>query len=112
MHKMGDVGEGLQCDFGAIEGTPTGDAARLQLLGASILALDVRLARIPGAARFVKDVLYGPGKRSHGVSFGDVKTFAQTKRMARRKTRDPRHSAAVPADDEAGRSPQRMMSKL
>jgi len=57
VHQVSYVGERLQRDLCAVEGAAARSAARLQLLGATLLALGIRLVGIPGTARFVEDAL-------------------------------------------------------
>ena len=61
VHQMRHIGDGLQRDLGAIEGTATGGGAGYQLLGAALLAFFFRLALILAASRFVEHFLYFAG---------------------------------------------------
>ena len=57
MDEMGDIGDRLQRDLGAVEGAAAGGSAGLQLLGAALLALRFRFVLVLAAARLVEDVL-------------------------------------------------------
>ncbi len=57
MHQMRDVGDRLQRDFGAVEGTAACRAARLQLFRAALLTLFFRFRGVLRARRLVEDVL-------------------------------------------------------
>ena len=59
MDQMGDVGEGLQRDLGAVEGAAACGTAGLELLGAALFALGLGFVRILGTARLVEDALDG-----------------------------------------------------
>ncbi len=65
VHEMGYVRNGLQRDLGAVEGTSASRAARLQLLGAALLAFLPGLGLVLGAAGFVEDLLDFVRQRAH-----------------------------------------------
>nr|WP_202816495.1 hypothetical protein [Immundisolibacter cernigliae] len=65
MHQVRHVGDRLQRDLGAVEGATAGRAAGLQLLGATLLALLVRLALVLVATGLVEDVLDRARQRAH-----------------------------------------------
>jgi hypothetical protein len=50
VHQMGDIGDRLQRDLGAVEGAAAGRARRAQLLGAALLAFLLRFSLVLAAA--------------------------------------------------------------
>ena len=65
VNEMGDIGQGLQRDLGAVKGAAAGGAARLQLLGAALLAFGLRLVGVLAAAGLVEDILDLGRQRTH-----------------------------------------------
>jgi hypothetical protein len=54
---MGHVGDRLQRDLGTVEGATAGSPARLELLGAALLALLLGLALVLAATGLIENVL-------------------------------------------------------
>jgi hypothetical protein len=69
VHEVGNVGNRLKRDLGAVKGASSGRAAGLQLLRAALLTLRLGLVLVLGAARLVENLLDSLKARSWLFSF-------------------------------------------
>ena len=77
--EMGNVGQGLKRDLGAVKGAAAGGAAGLKLLGAALLSLGLRFVRVLAAAGLVEHILDRGRQRTHS-------SLLSTERLAQAPT--------------------------
>ena len=72
VYEVGNIGDGLERNFRAVERAAARRTARLQRLGAALLAFLLGLALIDAATRLVQDILDFIRQRAHNVSWTDL----------------------------------------